>query len=261
MITTSHHLLCVTDPGAEAAFQELADAGYNRIPVTLETLADLETPLSLYLKLANAPYTFLFESVQGGERFGRYSFIGLPAHTRLSISGHELTRVHNGQVVETRTVVDPLTEIAAYQSSFKVPHQPGLPRFCGGLVGVFGYDTVRYIEPRLSQAAHPDPLGTPDILLMLVETLAIVDNLSGKLTLVHYADPAQPHAFATARELLKGCSSACMRRRLRLKSVPLRWHHSRRSHYLVKRLSKQPCSKPRSTSPKVTSCRWCCRSA
>jgi anthranilate synthase component 1 len=205
MTTTSHHhLLCVTDPGAEAAFQNLAEVGYNRIPVTLETLADLETPLSLYLKLANAPYTFLFESVQGGERFGRYSFIGLPAHTRLSFTGHELTRVHNGQVIDTRTVADPLTEIAAYQNSFKVPHQPGLPRFCGGLVGVFGYDTVRYIEPRLSQASHPDPLGTPDILLMLVETLAIVDNLSGKLTLVHYADPAQPHAFATARELLEG---------------------------------------------------------
>ena len=203
-MTTMHHPVCATDPGAEAIFKQLADAGYNRIPVTLETLADLETPLSLYLKLANAPYTFLFESVQGGERFGRYSFIGLPAHTRLSIAGHELTHIVNGQVVEVRTVADPLAEIAAYQASFKVPPQPHLPRFCGGLVGVFGYDTVRYIEPRLAKASHPDPLGTPDILLMLVETLAIVDNLSGKLTLVHYADPAQPQAFASACELLEG---------------------------------------------------------
>ncbi|MFM8338864.1 MAG: anthranilate synthase component I, partial [Fluviibacter sp.] len=177
-------------------FQRLAAEGYNRIPVTLAALADLETPLSLYLKLANAPYTFLFESVQGGERFGRYSFIGLPANTRLTIHGHQLTRLHNGQVVESRESADPLADIAAYQASFKVPQQPGLPRFCGGLVGVFGYDTVRYIEPRLAQteakSPHPDPIGTPDILLMLVETLAIVDNLSGQLTLVHYADPAQP---------------------------------------------------------------------
>lgn len=200
----THHPLCVTDPGAAAAFQRLAAEGYNRIPVTLETLADLETPLSLYLKLANAPYTFLFESVQGGERFGRYSFIGLPANTRLTVHGHELTRVHNGQVVESKTSVDPLADIAAYQASFKVPHQPHLPRFCGGLVGVFGYDTVRYIEPRLAKSSHPDPLGTPDILLMLVETLAIVDNLSGKLTLVHYADPTQPNAFESAGELLEG---------------------------------------------------------
>ena len=197
-----HHPICVTAPEAESAFKRLAEEGYNRIPVTLETLADLETPLSLYLKLANAPYTFLFESVQGGERFGRYSFIGLPANTRLTIHGHQLTRLHNGEVVESRESADPLADIAAYQASFKVPHQPGLPRFCGGLVGIFGYDTVRYIEPRLAKASHPDPIGTPDILLMLVETLAIVDNLSGKLTLVHYADPAQPNAFASAQELL-----------------------------------------------------------
>ena len=202
-----HHPICVTAPDAEASFKRLAAEGYNRIPVTLAALADLETPLSLYLKLANAPYTFLFESVQGGERFGRYSFIGLPANTRLTIHGHQLTRLHNGEVVETRESADPLADIAAYQASFKVPHQPGLPRFCGGLVGVFGYDTVRYIEPRLAQteakSPHPDPIGTPDILLMLVETLAIVDNLSGQLTLVHYADPAQPNAFASACELLE----------------------------------------------------------
>ena len=198
-----HHAILLTAPDAEAAFQRLAGEGYNRIPVTLETLADLETPLSLYLKLANAPFTFLFESVQGGERFGRYSFIGLPANTRLTIHGHQLTRLHKGEVVESRESADPLADIAAYQASFKVPHQPGLPRFCGGLVGVFGYDTVRYIEPRLAKASHSDPIGTPDILLMLVETLAIVDNLSGKLTLVHYADPAQSNAFASARELLE----------------------------------------------------------
>lgn len=205
-----HHAVCITTPGAAAAFERLASAGYNRIPVVLETLADLETPLSLYLKLANAPYTFLFESVQGGERFGRYSFIGLPANTRLTVHGHQLTRLHNGEVVESRTSADPLADIAAYQASFNVPHQPGLPRFCGGLVGIFGYDTVRYIEPRLAltdgHQPHPDPIGTPDILLMLVETLAIVDNLSGKLTLVHYADPDQggaSSAFASACELLE----------------------------------------------------------
>ena len=109
-----HHSISVTAPDAEAAFKRLAGEGYNRIPVTLETLADLETPLSLYLKLANAPYTFLFESVQGGERFGRYSFIGLPANTRLTVYGHQLTRIHNGEIIESRESADPLADIAAY---------------------------------------------------------------------------------------------------------------------------------------------------
>ena len=194
----------------ELEFKSLAAQGYNRIPLMLEAFADLETPLSLYLKLANAKgggkFSFLLESVVGGERFGRYSFIGLPARTLLRSSGFgvdALTEVvTDGQVVETSSI-NPLDFISSYQQRFKVALRPGLPRFCGGLAGYFGYDAVRYIEKKLESTCPPDTLGCPDILLLQCEELAVIDNLSGKLYLIVYADPAQPEAFANAKKRLR----------------------------------------------------------
>lgn len=182
-------------------FDRLAAQGYNRIPVTLELFADLDTPLSVYLKLANQPYTYLLESVVGGERFGRYSFIGLPATTRVRVRGQRVQVECDDKVVEQHEG-DPLAFIESFQQRFRSPDLPGLPRFTGGLVGYFGYDTVRYIERRLATTQKPDPVGTPDILLMLSEELAVVDNLSGKLYLIVYADPAVPNALSKARSRL-----------------------------------------------------------
>ncbi len=175
-------------------FQQLAAEGYNRIPVTLETFADLDTPLSLYLKLANRPNSFLLESVVGGERFGRYSFIGLAARTLLRSRGFQTEIVQGGQVVE-RHEGNPLDFLAAYQARFKVHVPAGLPRFCGGLAGYFGYDAIRYVESRLANCSLPDEIGMPDILLLQTEELAVVDNLSGKIYLIVYLDPAQPEAW------------------------------------------------------------------
>ncbi len=189
----------------ETEFHTLAAQGYNRIPLLAQAFADLETPLSLYLKLTdNAPFTFLLESVVGGERFGRYSFIGLPARTFLRSSGFGAQArtevVTDGAVIETSDR-NPLDFIADYQTRFKVALRPGLPRFCGGLAGYFGYDVVRYIEKKLEATCPPDELHCPDILLLQCEELAVIDNLSGKLHLIVYADPAAPDAFArgTAR--------------------------------------------------------------
>ena len=186
----------------ESQFNELAAAGHNRIPLVLETFADLDTPLSVYLKLANQPHTYLLESVVGGERFGRYSFIGLAAQARLEVRGHECTEFENGKPVRTTTCDDPLQFVREYQARFKAASQPGLPRFCGGLVGYFGYDTVRHIEKKLTHTCPPDDLGMPDILLLQCEELAVIDNLSGKLSLMVYADPAQPQAYAKAQARL-----------------------------------------------------------
>ena len=196
---------------SELEFKSLAQQGYNRIPLMVEAFADLETPLSLYLKLAfskdGGKYSFLLESVVGGERFGRYSFIGLPARTLLRSSGFGADAVTevvtDGQVVETSTL-NPLDFIEAYQQRFKVALRPGLPRFCGGLAGYFGYDTVRHIEKKLQASCPPDTLGCPDILLLQCEELAVIDNLSGKLYLIVYADPALPEAFANAKKRLRG---------------------------------------------------------
>ena len=195
----------------ELEFKELARQGYNRIALVSEALADLETPLSLYLKLAHGSEggrnTFLLESVVGGERFGRYSFIGLTARTQVRVKNGLTEVLHDGAVVETSDQ-PPLDFIEAFHARFKVALPAGMPRFCGGLAGYFGYDAVRYIEPRLmaSAAKHPkpDPLGMPDILLMLCEELAVIDNLSGRLYLIVYADPSQPEAYTKARSRLRG---------------------------------------------------------
>ncbi|OPF61703.1 anthranilate synthase component I [Hydrogenophaga sp. H7] len=199
----------------ELEFKSLTQQGYNRIPLMVEAFADLETPLSLYLKLAHdrgdGANSFLLESVVGGERFGRYSFIGLPARTLLRASGFGAEArtevVRDGVVVETNHG-NPLDFIAAYQQRFKVALRPGLPRFCGGLAGYFGYDAVRYIEKKLEHTCPPDTLGTPDILLLQCEELAVIDNLSGKLYLIVYADPAQPEAYANAKKRLRELKEA-----------------------------------------------------
>ncbi|MBX9903817.1 MAG: anthranilate synthase component I [Burkholderiales bacterium] len=186
----------------ESEFDRLAAAGYNRVPVVLETFADLDTPLSIYLKLANQPYSYLLESVVGGERFGRYSFIGLAAGTRIEVRDHSCIEVRGGKEALREEADDPLTFVENYLKRFKVATDPRLPRFCGGLVGYFGYDTVRYIEKRLARSNKRDELGTPDILLLVSEEIAIVDNLSGKLSLVVYAEPGKPGAYAAARARL-----------------------------------------------------------
>ncbi len=198
-------------------FRDLAQAGYNRIPVTHEVLADLDTPLSTYLKLADAPWTFLLESVQGGEKWGRYSIIGLPSHERVEVRDFRVRHLIDGREVEAAEVEDPLAWIEQFQARFRVPRLDDQPRFDGGLVGYFGYDTIRYIEPRLrgpQVAAKPDPLGVPDILLMVCNELVVFDNLSGRLTLWTHADPAEAHAYENARERLE-------RLEIRLRSATL----------------------------------------
>jgi anthranilate synthase component 1 len=181
-------------------FAELARQGYNRIPLMREVLADLDTPLSVYLKLADGPYSYLFESVQGGEKWGRYSIIGLPAHTLVRVVGHVITVETDGAVVERVEAADPLAWIESFHQRFKVLEQPGLPRFNGGLVGYFGYDTIRYVEPRLAKTQKPDVLNTPDILLMVSDEVLVFDNLSGKLFVIVLADPGQPHALAKGEQ-------------------------------------------------------------
>ncbi len=185
-------------------FQRLAADGHTLIPVVREVLSDLDTPLSVYLKLADGPYSYLFESVEGGERFGRYSIIGLPARRVYAFHGQTLIVSDHGETIETRAVEDPLAEVERLRTAQSVPVLEGLPGFTGGLVGWFGFECVEYIEPRLKTigAGKPDELGTPDILLMLSEEVAVFDNLKGRLYLVVHADPRQPQAWARANRRL-----------------------------------------------------------
>jgi len=187
----------------EQRLRELAAEGCNRVPLYLETFADLDTPLSAYLKLANAPYSYLLESVQGGERFGRYSVIGLPARERIEVRGHRCRRIADGDVVDEREVGDPVDYVREALAALHVAHEPALPRVCGGLVGYFGYDTVRYIERRLAGASKPDPIGTPDVVMLFSEEVAVFDNLRGKIFLVVYVDPREDGAWARGQARLR----------------------------------------------------------
>jgi anthranilate synthase component 1 len=199
-------------------FDTLADQGYNRIPVACEVLADLDTPLSAYLKLADAPYSYLFESVHGGEKWGRYSIIGLPCRTLLRVSGNRISVETDGKVQESVEADDPLAWIESFQARYRVADVPGLPRFTGGLVGYFGYDTVRYIEPRLVRCPNPDQIGTPDILLMVSDELVVFDNLSGRLYVIVHPDPTRGETLANAeariRELVSRLRQTSVRRPL-----------------------------------------------
>ncbi|MDQ7074010.1 MAG: anthranilate synthase component I [Gammaproteobacteria bacterium] len=183
-------------------FKKFSQQGYNRIPLSREVLADLDTPLSTYLKLANGPYSYLFESVHGGEKWGRYSIIGLPCRQVIKVIGQQIEVERDGTLIHTETVADPLAWIETEQAKYRVPEIEGLPRFSGGLVGYFGYDTVRYIEPRLGVCTKPDELNTPDILLMLSEEVVVFDNLSGTLSIIVQVDPQTENAYHVGQQRL-----------------------------------------------------------
>ncbi len=184
-------------------FAALAAREYNRIPVSLEVLADLETPISAYRKLAEGPYSYLFESVQGGEKWGRYSIIGLPSRTVVKVFGKRVETWVDGELAQSEEVADPLEFVEAFQGRYRTAPRDDLPVFHGGLVGYFGYDTVRYVEPRLAPGVPPDELGNPDILLMVSEEVLVFDNLAGTIRLVVNADPVQDDALGQAQRRLR----------------------------------------------------------
>jgi anthranilate synthase component I len=183
-------------------FAQLCLQGYNRIPLTRELLADLDTPLSSYLKFAKGPYSYLLESVQGGEKWGRYSIIGLPARQVLRVHGDQIQVELDGEVAERHQSADPLAFVDDFKARFKAPELAGLPRFNGGLVGYFGYDCVRYVEPKLKASQPKDVIGTPDILLMVSDDLLVFDNLAGKLILIVHADGKTTDGYQKAQARL-----------------------------------------------------------
>ena len=180
-------------------FESLKAEGYNRVPVYRSVLADLDTPLSVYLKLADGPDAYLLESVEGGETWGRFSIIGLPCSRRYALSGTRLVTYQDGVGIHQQEVPDPLEYVSRLQKDFRAPRMPELPVFTGGLVGYFGYEVVQRFEPRLVDEAKYDELGTPDMVLLLSEEVAVFDNLAGRLFLVVNVDPAMPDAWDFAQ--------------------------------------------------------------
>ena len=186
-----------------AEYESFARQGYNRIPLQREVLADLETPVSSYLKLAQGPYSYLLESVQGGEKWGRYSIIGLPCATIIRVVGERLLIEQDGQEIHSQDTDDPLAAIQKIQQQFNVPHIDNMPRFSGGLVGYFSYDTVRFIETHLGSQSRQEPVGAPDILLLVSDELVVFDNLSGRLYVVVHTDPETEDAWESGNQRLE----------------------------------------------------------
>jgi len=187
---------------SESDFNKLAKQGYNRIPLMCEILADLDTPLSTYTKICHSSYSYLFESVEGGDKWGRYSIIGLPAKKIFSVAGKKITIMEDNKCINEYDAVDPLAEIEKIQKLYKVPQIDNMPRFNGGLVGYFGYETIKYIEPKLNKNNKKDPIGSPDILLMISDEVIVFDNLSGKLFIIVHANPEKNNAYLNAKKRL-----------------------------------------------------------
>ncbi|HKI75510.1 MAG TPA: anthranilate synthase component I [Pseudomonadales bacterium] len=184
-------------------FAELAAQGYNHIPVTREILADLDTPLSTYIKVARGRYSYLLESAsQGGEKWARYSMVGLPSSKVLKVYGYEIVVEEDGVETGRHRVDDPLAFIETFQAEFRYPPIENLPIYTGGLVGYFGYDTVRYVEKRVSESTPPDSIGTPDILLMVSNDVMVFDSIRNKIHVITHANPADPAAFDHAQARL-----------------------------------------------------------
>lgn len=186
----------------QSEFEQLASCGYNRIPLVRQLVADKDTPVSSYLKLAKAPYSFLLESVEGAEKWGRYSIIGMPCKTILRVTGDDVTISEKDTVVESFTSEDPLEFIETFRERYRAPDIEALPMFNGGLVGYFAYDTVRYVEPRLKASCPPDEIGNPDVLLMVTDELLVFDNLSGTASLVVYVKPDDADALQQGKARL-----------------------------------------------------------
>ena len=185
--------------------QELREQGFTHVPIVRETLADLDTPVSTYFKLANQPYSYLFESVQGGNKWGRYSIIGLPCTEIYRFFGHQLSHEIGGQIVSTTKVDNPLDSVREIQAKYKVAEYAGLPEMIGGLVGYFGYETIGFVEQRLAFSDKPDAIGAPDIMLMVSKDVLVFDNLSGRIFMVTLADLNDSQAYQKAQSHLDAC--------------------------------------------------------
>ena len=171
----------------------------KKIPISREILADMETPLSVYRKLANCSYSYLFESVEGGDKWARYSLIGLRARRLIKVIGNKVVILQDGKQIETITADDPLDYLDQLQKSYTLEEDRNLPKFNGGLVGYFSYDCVRYIEKKLIESVPPDSLGTPDALFMVSEEVAVFDNLKNKLHLIILIDSEDDRDIAERR--------------------------------------------------------------
>ena len=183
-------------------FNQFSEQGFNRIPMYRCVSADLDTPLSAWLKLANGKNTFLLESVVGGSRWARYSIIGLSADINYVARDNQITKYVLGEIEESYSCENVLDELRLIKAEYTVPKIDELPAFNGGLVGYLGYEIIEHIEDKLKGKAPKDELQIPDVNLMVAEEIAVFDNLAGKVWIIIHADPEDDMAFAKGQKRL-----------------------------------------------------------
>jgi anthranilate synthase component 1 len=182
-------------------FRELSKQG-NLIPVYREIIADLETPVSAYLKIATGSYSFLFESAESAQRFGRYSFLGADPSMIFSVRAGEATLTEKGETKKYRLETDPLTELQKIMARFRPITFGQLPIFYGGAVGYLSYEAATYFEKTIPRAKKDD-LQIPDAVFMVSDTLLIFDHLERRIKIVANAhvegDPDKAYDEAEAK--------------------------------------------------------------
>ena len=188
-------------------YQAFKQQGYSHAPLVKKRLMDAQTPVSVFSKVRDlSGSAYLFESVEGGERWARYSMIGLGSDLILQYTDGQMTVKRNDSIT-TDSVDDPFDYLRTLMAGYNMPsheHIPTLPSFSGGLVGYFGYDMVRVIEPSVGKSDAPNPMTMPDMWLMLSMSVIVFDNLENTLSIIVYADCNSDDGYSTAiRELEK----------------------------------------------------------
>ena len=190
----------------------------NLIPVYKEILADLETPVSAFLKIRDGRFSYLLESVVGGEKWARYSFLGSRPSVILKGVGNGVEMIRNGRTERITGFQNPLEVVRKFMSQYRAVPVAGLPRFFGGVVGYLSYDLVRYFD-EIPQRPKPS-LGFPNLFLMITDTLLIFDSLTQKIKIVsnaHVGDdpPKKAYDAATAKidQIIKKLEKPTVRRR------------------------------------------------
>lgn len=197
----------------KSEFLALKNQGYSHAPLITKHLMDTATPVSVFANLRELnPKAYLFESVEGGERFARYSMIGLGKGVYFEYQDGIMVTASDLVGVVSKVATDnPFDEIRSFMAQFNMPTQaqvPELPQFSGGLVGYFGYDLIRTIEPSVGQSPAPNPLNLPDLWLMLSTEVVVFDNLQHTLSVIVYANCSLENGYEQALERLVDIEAA-----------------------------------------------------
>ena len=172
----------------EQDFIKHIEQGYNLIPLKSTLINDGLDPIDVYQKLSNMPKSYLLESLEGKKDWSRYTIIGLPSEEYIELKDNKIKYFISNKLVEDIETNNPIDWIEEFQNKFNVPNDLDLPKFQGGLVGYFGFDTVKYFEPAIKATIQKDEMDTPDICLIVSKEFLIFDKINNKIHIVIYTN-------------------------------------------------------------------------